>query len=229
VTRGGETSALAAAACALIGVIVSGPVALAIVAAVKPQPDWSSAEAFAANYHPIQALPYFTGLLLVGGMVALISAMHGLTSDATRSRTRLAVVFAAAFASMILLNYTIQTTFIPALLAEATAGARALAGHLTMANPHALGWALEMWGYGVLGVATWLAAPVFGGRRIGKLTAALFRANGVASVLGAIATCALPGWVLEPAGILAFVAWNVLLAVMLVAAMVSLRGPARLV
>jgi hypothetical protein len=211
----------------LTGAILSGPIAIATVAAVKPQPTWSGAEEFAAHYHPIQSLPYFAGFLLVGGMTALISALHGLATDATRARTRLSLVLIAAFASIVLLNYTIQTTFIPTLLSEATSEARLLAGHLTMANPKSFGWALEMWGYGILGVSTWLVAPVFDGHRIGSVTAALFRANGVASVLGALVTSAYPGWVLIPAGIAAFVAWNVLIAAMLVAAMISLRGIAR--
>lgn len=217
-------AASACAACALAGVLLSGPVALAIVAGTHPQPPWSGPAAFAASFHPVQTLPYFAGLLLVGGFVGLIAALHGLAAEPVRTRTRIALAFAAAFGAMVFVNYAIQTTFVPALLSAGDPAAAALAGSLSMANPLALGWALEMWGYGLLGVATWLAAPVFLGMPRGRITAALFVVNGPLSIIGALATALWPGWVLTPAGIWAFALWNLLVVAMAGFALVSLRG-----
>jgi hypothetical protein len=83
-----------------------------------------------------------------------------------------------------------------------------------MSNPASLAWALEMWGYGVLGVATWLMAPVFAGRGLERWTRTTFVLNGVASVFGALATAIVPSWALTTAGIVSFVAWNGLVLLM---------------
>jgi len=217
--------AFISAGCALSGTVLSGPIALAVVAATHPQPPWSNADVFAANYHPIQSLPYFFGLLLVGGFVALVASLHELAPRPSRARTGIAAMFAAAFAAMIFANYAVQTTFVPALLSNGVAEDLALAGELTMANSHSLGWALEMWGYAVLGVATWLVAPVFHSFRFGRATSALFVVNGPLSVLGGVATAITPGWVLTEGGLYAYGLWNLLVIAMLILAMVSLRNP----
>jgi hypothetical protein len=63
-----------AAAVPLAGLVLSGPVSLAVVT-LHPQPVWIGPEAFARAYHPIQTIPYFTGFLLVGGSLFLIAAL----------------------------------------------------------------------------------------------------------------------------------------------------------
>lgn len=79
-------------------------------------------------------------------------------------------------------------------------------GYLVMANPRAISWALEMFGYALFGVATWLVAAQFG-----ATVAWLLRANGVVSVLGAILTAIDLAWVHTTAGLVSFAGWNVLL------------------
>jgi hypothetical protein len=93
-----------------------------------------------------------------------------------------------------------------------------------MANPRSLGWGLEMWGYAVLGVATWLTAPVFGNTRTGRWTRAVFVANGPLSIAGAMATALSPGWVLRPVGLGAFAAWNILSVAMIRLTVFSCRA-----
>ena len=56
---------------ALVGFIMSGPVAFVIVQMVKPQPAWVSSSVFAENYSTIQDLPFYFGFLLIGGMLML--------------------------------------------------------------------------------------------------------------------------------------------------------------
>jgi hypothetical protein len=117
----------------------------------------------------------------------------------------------------------VQTTTVPALLSDGSSTGQSLAAWLTMANPRSLGWALEMWGYALLGIATWLAAPVFDGGRLEGLTRNLFVLNGPLSVAGGVATALMPGWVLQPAGLVAFGAWNVLIIAMTGLTIVAMR------
>ena len=84
----------------------------------------------------------------------------------------------------------------------------------SMSNPTSLAWAIEMWGYAFIGVATWLVAPVFHGSRLERLTALAFVANGPVSVAGGLLTTARPGWVMTTPGLAAFTGWNLLLAAM---------------
>src|SRR5438046_2187773 len=51
-----ERAGALAAACTLIGALASGPLALLVVHATHPQPDWQDARVFAEHYHPIQTL-----------------------------------------------------------------------------------------------------------------------------------------------------------------------------
>ena len=64
-TRALRTSA----ALVLAGAVLSGPVAMFVVAQVAPQPAWAGAGVFADHYHPVQGLPYLLGFLLISGFV----------------------------------------------------------------------------------------------------------------------------------------------------------------
>jgi hypothetical protein len=220
-------TAVTAAGVMLAGILLSGPVSLSLVA-LHPQPPWTGAEEAVRAYHPVQTVPYLTGFLLVGGALALIACLHAIASPELRARTAAALGFAAAFAALIFLNYVIQTTFVPALIGDYTPDKGPLVAAFSLANPRSLGWALEMWGYAVLGVATWLVAPVFArDGRLGRVTAALFVANGPVSIVGALLTAGRPGWVMTPAGFVGFASWNLLFATMAAMAIVVLRRRAR--
>jgi hypothetical protein len=216
--------ALLAAAITLAGILLSGPVSLALVT-LHPQPAWVDAQTFAHAYHPIQAVPYFTGFLLVGGSLYLVAALHALAPEPLRARATAALAFAAAFAALIFLNYILQTTFVPALARGYSPDRAPLIAALAMSNPEAVAWAIEMWGYAVLGVATWLIAPVFaGGSRVAAVTRALFVANGPVSIAGGVFTALRPGWVMSTAGLALFAAWNLLMVVLLAMAILALRS-----
>ncbi len=213
-----------AAATALAGALASGPLAAWLVAATHPQPPWRDAATFVRAYHAVQIAPYLAGFLLVGGFVGLIAGLHALAGEAQRARTACALGLAGAFAAMIFVNYALQTTLVPALVRSFSPADGPLLAALTMANPRSLGWALEMWGYAVLGAATWLCAPVFSRGRLERATRALFALNGPLSLLGALASVARPGWVTTPAGLAAYVGWNVLIVAMTALAMATMRG-----
>ena len=224
ISRPAVTSAIRAAVVTLFGIVLSGPVSLALVT-LHPQPTWTGPDAFARAYHPIQTLPYYTGFLLVGGSVYLIAALHALARGQDRTRATAAICFAAAFAALIVFNYVVQTTFVPALVASGSPDTGPLIAAFSLSNPRSLGWALEMWGYGVLGVATWLAAPVLLDHgRAGRIASALFVSNGPVSIAGGFLTALRPGWVMTPAGLGLFAAWNLLMFVMVALAIAALRN-----
>lgn len=211
----------------LAGFVLSGPAAVAFVTAVAPQPRWQGAEVFARHFHPVQMLPYAGGLVLVVALLVLLASLAVLAPEALRARAVAALLFAAPFAAFIFLNYVLQTTFVPVLARAYEPTDAALLGALSMSNPRSLAWGIEMWGWGFLGVATWLLAPVFTGGALERATAMAFVANGVVSVIGTLWTVARPGWVMTGIGLAMFAVWNLLLATMAVLALLSLGRRSR--
>jgi hypothetical protein len=134
----------------LAGAVLSGPVAMFVVARVSPQPAWVDVSVFVDHYHPVQALPYVLGYILLAGFVFFSASCHALAAAPVRPRTSAALVFTGIYAALVFTNYTIQLGFIPRLLDERAA----YLGALTMANPASFAWFLEMFGYAAMGVAT---------------------------------------------------------------------------
>lgn len=207
----------------LIGLLLSGPVAVALVDASHPQPAWQGARAFAQAYHPVQLLPYLGGIVLVVALVTLMASVHEVASESHRARTGAALVFTAAFAALICFNYVVQTTFVPELARHFDADNGALVAALSMSNPKSLAWGIEMWGWGLLGAATSLVAPVFRATALERATALCFAVNGPMSFAGALLTVVRPGWVMTPAGLVAFLIWNLLVTAMATLALFAFR------
>ncbi len=218
-----ERAVIRAAIAVIVGILLSGPIALLAVALVHPQPSWQDAARFASEFHPIQLVPYAGGFVLIGGCLALVASLHPLVPREHRARANLALVLAGVFGALITLNYVLQTTFVPSLVAPYTDDHATWIESLAMANPRALAWALELWGYGVLGLATWASAAAFAGSRLERATAAVFASNAVISVAGAVAAALWPGWAMPLAGGLAFSGWNALMIVMASLAIACMR------
>ena len=214
---------LRAALSALLGVLLSGPLAVAVVNATHPQPPWSDAQLFARNYHPIQILPYAGGIVLVIALIFLVSSAHAMAGAGEKARTGAALIFTGAFASFIFFNCVVQTTFVPALAQEYERANGPIVAALSMSNPRSLAWGIEMWGWGLFGVATWLLAPSFDRSTLERTAALAFAANAPLSIGGALWTVARPGWVMTPPGLAMFAAWNGLLVAMLALAFVAFR------
>lgn len=223
-----QRAAARCATIALAGALLSGPIGIALVQ-LRPQPAWTGPEAFARAYHPIQTIPYWFGFVLVGGSVGLIAALAASAREDLRARALAALALSSPFAALVSLNYVLQTTFVPSLSRNLTPETAPFVTALSLSNPRSLGWALEMWGYAVLGVATWLIAPALASRgRWGRAASALFVANGPVSIAGAVLTAVGMGWLLAPVGLALFATWNVLFAAMLALAIVALRSPGAL-
>jgi hypothetical protein len=212
-----------ACACILAASILSGPGAMLVVELVRPQPPWRDARTFAEHLHGVQALPYFLGLFLIGGFAVLLACLHALAPAAQKARTGAALVFCGIAGALVFQNYVLQTTFVPHLARADAAENATLIAAFSMANPSSFAWALEMWGYGFLGVATWLCAGVFAGGGVERATAWSYAGNGWMSIAGAAWTALAPGWVMTAPGMLAFALWNLLIVALLVLTLLVLR------
>jgi len=181
------------------------------------QPAWQGAAVFVAHYSKIQSLPFYFGFFLLGGSLILLTAI--LLLSKAKFYPLLGLVFGMVGAAVVSLNYIIQTTFVPAVVAHYTEQHAVILETFSMVNPTSFAWAAEMWGYGFLGLATWLAASFFGNRGIEKTAKVLFISNGGLSIAGALVTALELGWVLTVPGYISFGVWNVLYTILAVTAM----------
>ncbi|MBS1913889.1 MAG: hypothetical protein JST22_18010 [Bacteroidetes bacterium] len=216
----------AGAALSLSGLLLSGPIGMMVVAVVGSQPEWQGARNFVRHFHPIQIVPFLFGFALVGGSVMLMSAVHVLGDQRLRARTTAALIFTSAFAAFIFFNYLTQTAFVPSLAGHYSPESDPIISTFTLSNPRSLSWGIEMWGYALLGVATWLAAPVFNRGGIERACAALMVINGIVSVAGAAIVLVDPGLLLSAPGMICFIGWNILYAAMLLSIMIAFRSRA---
>jgi hypothetical protein len=221
--RPAERLGLFGAAAAVIGVLSSGPLALMLVGAVHPQPPWVDARTFAEHLHWIQKLPFLCGLLLVGGFLVLVTSIHALTNTDRRALSGLAWASAIVFAALVSFNYILQTTFVPALARDFQDSDASLVSAFSMAHPGSLAWALEMWGYAFLGIATWLVAGSFEGHGVEALARWTFALNGPVSVFTALWMVVQPGWERSRGGLIGFAVWNLLALLMAASAFVVFR------
>jgi len=212
VTRTNARRLSMSAAVILGGVILSGPVAVGLVEFAAPQPAWRDAATFVQHYSWLQSLPYVFGFFILGGFIPFMAELAGSGRDNQRNLGMTALALTAVAASMIFTNYVLQTAFIP----QSLDGDETILAAVTMANPRSIGWGLEMYGYGVLGVATIVAAPLFEPRGGQGMIRYLFVVNGIVSVMSAALVPLIPGWLLTTPGIIAGAAWNILVIVIMV-------------
>lgn len=201
---------------ALVGYLTSGPVAFILVRLLKPQPEWVSPTVFAENYHIVQDLPYYFGFLLIGGML-MIAAGHYLNgaNDDVNSRFMLllSLCFSIVFCGLISFNYICQTTFVRNLAIDYRPQNDPAIAIFSMTNTFSLAWAVEMWGYAFLGIATALAAPYY--KTINAGLAVLMILNGFVSIAGALLTAVDAKWVMTAPGLFSYFGWNVLMIAMM--------------
>ncbi len=198
----------AGAILTVVGILTSGPLALLVVALVRSQPLWDGPSLFVDNFHRIQTLPFYFGLLLVTGSVLMLVSVFMMSRG--RAMSLAALVFTSIGAAFAIFNYLTQTTFIPAAVREYTPELAPVISALSMANPSSLAWAIEMWAYGFIGLGTWLAAGVFGTSRLERIAKLLFVANGVASILGTVAVSVDLRGVFSITGLIGYGVWNVI-------------------
>lgn len=192
----------------VVGILASGPLAIPVVALVHPQPPWHNPEVFVENFHRIQTLPFFFGYLLVCGSVLMMVSIYLLSKK--RAAALAALIFMSIGAAFACFNYVAQTTFVPAIVNNYAPELSAVISIFSMSNPNALSWAIEMWGYGFMGLGTWLAAGFFDAGKLERIARALFIFNGIVSVFGALAIAIDLSAVFSIFGLVGYGAWNVL-------------------
>ncbi|HJW28356.1 MAG TPA: hypothetical protein VJ508_03800 [Saprospiraceae bacterium] len=200
----------------LVGFILSGPVAVALVMYFTPQPTWSGVEAFRSHYDPLQTLPYFFGFILLTGILMMMTGLLQQSSgsqDEVKMQIRIAHALTLVFISLIALNYIGQTTFVPHLLSMHSPDADTLISGFSMSNPNSLGWALEMWGYGILGIALWLLAGYYHDALVVRVMLLLNALVSIGSLVWAIFNAT---WVETTLGLILYFLWNALMMMILV-------------
>lgn len=202
---------------ALLGYVTSGPVGFLMVRVLRPQPAWTSPKVFAENYHIIQDLPFYFGFLLIGGML-MLAAGHYLNYKGDDAQKRfhqlLAFGFTIVFFALISFNYICQTTFVRHLALNYKPEYDPAISSFSMANPLSFCWANEIWGYGFLGVATWLTAGYYSGTS--NIIRTLLIANGVVSIATVVFTVVDTNWLLTPLGLGAYFIWNTLMIILMI-------------
>jgi len=197
---------------ALVGFILSGPVAFILAKLVKPQPQWVSPAVFAQHYHVVQDVPYYFGFLLIFGMLMISTGyyLNARSNDAIgKFMLLLGLGFSIVFSGLISFNYICQTTFIRNLALNYRSENDSSIYTFSMANTFSLSWAIEMWGYAFLGLSTALSAVYYKNRN--NLIAALMILNGVLSICGVLLMIVNVSWVMTKVGLTSYFGWNILM------------------
>lgn len=201
----------------LMGFILSGPVSVLVVMWIAPQPLWISAEEFVSHYHPIQSLPYYFGFMLLLGLMLLVTG-HVISANDAPPQMRLSLwlsfALAIVFVSLVAFNYICQTLFIPHLVSTYTPQHDPLIAAFSMSNPYSLSWGMEMWGYAILGLSNWYMASYYQRRK--PFISILLRMNLVLSLMSLAWTILQPNWVDTTIGLLLFMAWNILMILIMI-------------
>lgn len=196
----------------ILGTILSGPVGTLLSFMIRPQPAWVNVDTFIKNYHPIQSAPFVFGFFLILGFSLFISSTSKLASShSEKIYSILAIIFTSMFATIIGINYIIQIAFVPTLIGFNNNAISIF----TMTNPRSLCWVFEMFGYGFLGVATWLVAPLFKNGQRMKYIRYLLVLNGIVSLLAAAYTAIDISMLMTIPGLISYVIWNLLIIVLM--------------
>ncbi|MDO8896108.1 MAG: hypothetical protein Q7V19_00550, partial [Bacteroidales bacterium] len=140
-------------------------------------------------------------------------ALYFLASKSKQIWALSALCINVIFTAIVFINYIIQTTYVPYLASTNAPEAQNILATFTMANPGSFAWALEMYGWGGIGLSFIFMAFIFGKERFEPTLKVLFWANGVASVTSALATSLNMKWLFSPAGFASLIVWNLLVVV----------------
>jgi hypothetical protein len=178
---GGVAPAVGFRAAVLATVLTASFAVLAIVAADTD--PWGGIEAHAETFRSFQVLQLIPVLLLAPVVVVLMAAIHHVAPEPRRLFTHMTLVFAGAYAAVIVTNYTVQLYVVRLHLLSGDLEGLDL---LAMANPRSIFVALETTGYAFFGMAALSASGAFTGAGVGAWIRRLLMACGGTGILGAI-------------------------------------------
>ncbi len=197
----------------MFGILFSGLVFPVLSMIFTPQPPWQDAALFVKSFHPLQTATFFCGYFLVIGSLLTFIVLY-LTADSEHMIWALSgLIINVVFTTLVILNYIIQTTYIPYLAVNNPPETSLVLPVFSMANPGSFAWALEMYGWGGIGLSFVFMAFIFGEGNTERILKALFLVNGITSCCSALMTSINMKWLFSNAGLTALVVWNLLVFV----------------
>jgi hypothetical protein len=197
----------------MFGIVFSGLVFPVLSLILTPQPPWRDAALFVESFHPLQTATFFCGYFLVIGSLLTFIVLYKTAPESRKIWALSGLVINVVFTAVVFLNYIIQTTYIPFLANNNPPETTTVLPVFTMANPGSFAWALEMYGWGGIGVSFIFMAVIFENTKPEQTLKILFLVNGICSVASALMTSFDMNWLFSPAGLTALVVWNVLVFV----------------
>lgn len=194
----------------MAGILLSGLVFPILSLIFRPQPTWQGAELFIKSFSSLQTMTFFFGYFLVIGSLLTFVSLYLLSGKKVRVWSLSALAINIVFTAVVFLNYIIQTTYVPYLAMNNPPETASVLASFSMANPGSFAWALEMYGWGGIGLSFIFMSFIFRKERYGKLLKILFLLNGICSVISALVTSIDMNWLFTPAGLTALVIWNLL-------------------
>lgn len=145
---------------------------------------------------------YLLGFPVVILFVVLMGAIHYYAPEEKKVFSLLGVAFSIVTATLLGFNYYFMIT---------QAQFSLLPEMFQMTNPHSLIWVIEVLGYGFMGIATLVAAPVFAGGKCEQAVRWLFVTNGVLGIGGIVAYAMNANMLILMGGLLA---WDIVFPLM---------------
>ena len=197
----------------IFGIIFSGLVFPVLATLLHPQPRWQNPELFIQSFHPLQTATFFCGYFLVIGSLLTFVALYFISNQSKKIWAFSALAINMVFTAVVFLNYIIQTTYVPYLAANNPPETATVLAVFSMANPGSFAWALEMYGWGGIGLSFIFMAFIFENTKLERILKILFLTNGICSVASALMTSIDMNWLFSPAGFAALIIWNLLVLV----------------
>lgn len=197
----------------MFGIVFSGLVFPVISTLFYPQPVWKNADLFINSFHPVQTATFFCGFFLVIGSLMTFISLYMLAGREKKVYAMTGLAVNLIFTSVVFLNYVIQTTYVPYLAMNNPPETASVLPVFSMANSGSFAWALEMYGWGGIGLSFIFMAYIFGKNRRENLLKVLFIINGICSCLTALLTSFDMKWIFSPAGFISLIVWNLLVFV----------------
>ncbi len=197
----------------IFGIIFSGLVFPVISTIFFPQPQWQGPELVIHSFHPIQTATFFCGFFLVIGSLMTFAVLYKIAPENKKINALAGLAINIVFTAIVFLNYVIQTTYVPFLANYNPPEAKYLLAAFTMSNPGSFAWALEMYGWGGIGLSFIFMAFTFEKQKYSMPLFYLFLVNGTCSFASAIMTSVDMNWLFSSAGFAALIVWNLLVLV----------------
>jgi hypothetical protein len=194
----------------IFGITFSGLVFPVLSMIFTPQPPWQNAALFVESFHPLQTATFFCGYFLVIGSLLTFVVLYKTAPEENKLWALSGLAVNLVFTAVVFLNYIIQTTYIPYLANNNPPETATILPVFTMANPGSFAWALEMYGWGGIGLSYIFMAFVFGKSKPEIILKTLFIINGICSIASALMTSIDMNWLFSPAGFASLIVWNLL-------------------